>query len=167
MNDLRAFVETRFAEDEWWARNSGGCFGNTPPETGEHWHWVESRGDTPITPDPTIGEHLDDAGTGEWRRLALRSIEEYPLSGGGTLPSFIVSTAEEVNTVAGGHIVRHDPARVLRDIAAKRQMFEECVRAVDGGPDGSAAAGLAVTVMKGLAAPYSTHPDYDRKWATS
>lgn len=32
--------------------------------------------------------------------------------------------AEEVDSSAGGHIVRHDPARVLRDVAKDRAILE-------------------------------------------
>lgn len=184
--DIREFLEARLAEDAWWARNAGGRFGNTPPETGEHWHWVESRGDTPVTPDPTVGEHLDEAGTGEWRALALRSVEHYPIENAAyELPSFIISTAEEVNTVAAGHITRHDPARVLRDVEAKRRLLHVHARehaclnltgrgdtsTVDSRPwelweewDTREMDGVCL-VLRLLALPYSDHPDYDPSWS--
>lgn len=174
--DIREFLTARLAEDEWWARNAGGCFGNVPPETGEHWHWVESRGDTPITPDPTVGELLDDGGADEWRSLALRSVEQYPMDRGGTLPSFIISTAEEVNTVGGGHIVRHDPARVLRDVEAKRRLLRDMLPEVEqmaglieheyGAAPDRVGTGVANMVLRLVALSWSDHPDFDPTWST-
>jgi hypothetical protein len=161
MVDICEFLETMFAEDEWWARNAGGYFNNTPPATGEHWQWVESENDTVIVPDPVAGEQLDEQGPGDWCRLSLRSVDKYPVDGASyTLPSFIIGTAEEVNTVGAGHIVRHNPARVLRDVEAKRRLLKECAWTADCGKPDSAVVGLAEIVMKELAAPYSGHPAY-------
>ena len=68
----------------------------------------------------------------------------------------------------GGHIARHDPARVLREVAAKRAILREYTDAVDlweresEAPD-SVAALEAVT--RHMAAAHSDHPDYDPAWA--
>lgn len=78
----------------------------------------------------------------------------------------------------GHHIVRHDPARVLADVAAKRQIIEL------HSPDGdflpacktcSCAGALACMdchetvewpcpTAKMLALPYADHPDYRQEW---
>ncbi len=47
------------------------------------------------------------------------------------------------------HIARHDPARVLADVAAKRRIVESM------GDD---------WVVRTLATAYSSHPDYDKAW---
>lgn len=84
--------------------------------------------------------------------------------------------AEDVAVVAGGrwggeasvfestadalHIARHDPARVLAEVDAKRQLLAWVLRwpmrphppsSVDG-------------VLELLALPYADHPDYDEAW---
>jgi hypothetical protein len=62
------------------------------------------------------------------------------------------------------HIARHDPARVLRDVAAKRRLLKECAWTANCGKPDSAVVGLAVIVMRQLAAPYSGHPRYREEW---
>ena len=49
------------------------------------------------------------------------------------------------------HIARHDPARVLAECEAKRQLIERV-----GNPDW---AGFRI-----LATPYTDHPDYRQEW---
>ncbi len=70
------------------------------------------------------------------------------------------------------HIARHDPARVLRDVASKRRILTEVVAQIDGmdqqiisewgssqdEPDESH------LLLKLLAAPYDSHPGYDEAW---
>jgi hypothetical protein len=58
------------------------------------------------------------------------------------------------------HIARHDPARVLREIEAKRRIiadFED-----ESTPLGET-RGLSGAIMH-LTAVYDTHPDYQGKW---
>ncbi|MFJ9558257.1 DUF6221 family protein [Nocardiopsis sp. NPDC101807] len=52
------------------------------------------------------------------------------------------------------HMVHHEPRKVLREIAAKREVVEASWAA-----DGERAAGL-VQAIRLLAAAYDTHPDY-------
>lgn len=54
------------------------------------------------------------------------------------------------------HIVRHDPARVLREVAAKRMLVERL------GRGRSAASRESVRL---LALPYAQHPDYQPEWS--
>lgn len=61
------------------------------------------------------------------------------------------------------HIARHDPARVLREVAAKRAMVAECVRTCEYEDYGHALAGAVIKVM---AAAWSDHPDYRQEWAS-
>ena len=89
-------------------------------------------------------------------------------------------------TAEAEHIARHDPARVLREVEAKRRILAMHGPTVD--PDGElsypAAAKLCRTCGPGdtweaerepfghlpcdhqrlLALPYSDHPDYDEAW---
>ncbi|MFD3741603.1 DUF6221 family protein [Streptomyces sp. NPDC058629] len=71
------------------------------------------------------------------------------------------------------HIARHDPARVLRDVEAQRQIMQvhnardnwgTCV----GCPrdaEGSMNVGIdECPILRALALPYADHPDYQDAW---
>lgn len=71
-------------------------------------------------------------------------------------------------------ITLHDPARVLREVAAKRAILGEhrqngpdsiwCWRCDPGADMGDGAMFPCVT-LRAVAAVYSAHPDYDPAWA--
>jgi hypothetical protein len=71
------------------------------------------------------------------------------------------------------HIARHDPARVLREVVAKRSLVEDhtgqccvndtCCGEIAGYFDSE--AGDPCPVLRHLAAIYSDHPDYRQEWA--
>lgn len=77
------------------------------------------------------------------------------------------------------HIARHDPARVLREVAAKRAILAENAPKVTtwvGEPD-TLSCGRCGTwneypvsypcrTLRTLAAIYSDHPDYNHEWST-
>jgi hypothetical protein len=54
------------------------------------------------------------------------------------------------------HIARHDPARVLREVAAKRQLMEEI--------SSRSSQDVAEIYLAALAAIYSDHPDCRPEW---
>lgn len=63
------------------------------------------------------------------------------------------------------HIARHDPARVLKEIEAKREVVRLYERAYDYAPtftSGFAAAMEDALLMFALA--YADHPDYREEW---
>jgi hypothetical protein len=60
------------------------------------------------------------------------------------------------------HIARHDPARVLAEVAAKRAIVKEFEVAQSEYP--SAYAGGLETAVRFLATVYADHPDYDPAW---
>jgi Family of unknown function (DUF6221) len=66
------------------------------------------------------------------------------------------------------HIVRHDPARALREVEAGRRILARHRRCGDGygfcddGGHGGGAAGCAE--MKDLLYRWADHPDYDQEW---
>lgn len=68
------------------------------------------------------------------------------------------------------HIARHDPARVLREVAAKRAILDEHDAAFERRQhhrDDLASAGALLTmvrVVKTLAAPYSDREGYREEW---
>jgi hypothetical protein len=67
------------------------------------------------------------------------------------------------------HIARHDPARVLRDVAAKRRLFAKHAPVING-TQGSwtwfeGSESESEKVMQLLSLPYADHPEYDPAWA--
>ncbi|SDY89990.1 hypothetical protein SAMN05444365_10460 [Micromonospora pattaloongensis] len=56
------------------------------------------------------------------------------------------------------HVARHDPARVLRDVRAKRALLE----LIEATP-----SPYAEPIMRQLALPYADHPDFRREWQGS
>ena len=92
--------------------------------------------------------------------------------GGGSL----VCSADDRDAA---HIVRHDPARVLREVEAKREILTRygfAVRQADvnqangNGAEAEAwekIAGALELDTRSLAAIWSDHPDYDAAWALS
>jgi hypothetical protein len=68
------------------------------------------------------------------------------------------------------HIARHDPARVLAEVDAKRRIVADYERGLGRrrdhpGDAASAGALLALhAVARLLALPYTDHPDYDEAW---
>ena len=68
----------------------------------------------------------------------------------------------------GAHIVRNDPARVLAEVKAKRELLREIeaitVYRVDGEPDPDFLKRPAGRMLCAMAAPYGQHPDYDPAW---
>ncbi|MGW4484316.1 DUF6221 family protein [Amycolatopsis sp. NPDC004368] len=68
------------------------------------------------------------------------------------------------------HIARHDPARVLAEVAAKRQIIDAAVRADEAGDAALQTAGeyaraqALSDVLDWLALPFADHPDYREEW---
>jgi hypothetical protein len=115
---LRAAID----EDEKWAvAASTGWHGVTA--TGEHWQWACGECDTPVPVEPLYGS-LRCPACGN-SRADLRSKEQYATDSVGDLPHMPMGGGEEVEPTVAGHIVRHDPARVLAMVAAHREVLEQ------------------------------------------
>jgi hypothetical protein len=96
--------------------------------------------------------------SGHWR---LETTGEIVASDG----TYAEVCAEAHWTGVGHHIARHDPARVLREVEAKRKILAArgaAIGAYDAGYD--AALQFA---MGALAVIWDDHPDYDPAWAPS
>lgn len=68
------------------------------------------------------------------------------------------------------HIARHDPARVLREAEAKRQLIERYEENIKVRPNDEHHVGIAVGLLFALylaAQAYADHPDYDPAWRPS
>lgn len=67
------------------------------------------------------------------------------------------------------HIARHDPARVLAEVQAKRRIIERCEQyarwaANDDAPGFQALKAAGEHMLRLLALPYSTAPGYRAEW---
>lgn len=64
------------------------------------------------------------------------------------------------------HVARHDPARVLRGVEAKRRIVAECEYNINYHlAVGARAVLLATVTLKLLASEWSDHADYQQEWA--
>jgi hypothetical protein len=62
------------------------------------------------------------------------------------------------------HIARHDPARVLREVEAKRRTVTDLAATVAGDYIDDGEPVLAEHVLRLLALPFADHPDYREDW---
>jgi hypothetical protein len=111
---------------------------------GKSWEWEQHYGD--MCNDPTC----------EYGNLAtddtiLMSVHAYDI---------------KVPWQGAEHIARHDPARVLAEVEAKRRLLKQfrlrgdSVRAVVQPSTG----GVWDDMLRLLALPYADHPDYREEW---
>lgn len=170
---LRAFIEARLAEDELWAKaaSSDRDASATVPG-GIHWTWATGDDWDPVEADPL--EPYMGGYDGQWSQpVVLRSVEEFETNSVGPLP-VKVAESDELRTADGAHIARHDPARVLREVVAKRALLRRHEIAVDAAEvaAGTVLAGAArlrragfEDVLEHLASVWSDHPDYRTEWS--
>jgi hypothetical protein len=145
MDELVQFVRDRLDEDEVLA------LATTPvPVTGR---WRASR-DKHADRDAslTIIQGADDVDPGS---------QEYSSD----VP--VIAYAAEWHDEAEAnlrHIARHDPARVLTGIEAKRRLVDDMAKIVGGDYIDDGEPVLAEWVLLLLALPYAAHPDYREEW---
>ena len=71
-----------------------------------------------------------------------------------------------LDTVVADHIARHDPARVLREVAAGRALLADYLQAIDDYAEFDVIRiNHLKRAVKWRAAVYSDHPDYRQEWA--
>lgn len=182
--DIRDFIEQRLAEDEAWARAASQPYqyasdGALPPEGGVHWTWATGEHWTPTTVDPALDEFVggpDHYGC----NVQLRTVEEWP-AGQHTMPATAATDIVEFRSTWAGHIVRHDPARVLRDVSAARIILDEhaphgAAFDAEAGEEcacqgcGRVGDGWAVPdvdqcrILRALASVHAGHPDWRTEW---
>lgn len=180
--ELREFIEQRISEDEQWARAASAPYeyatGATAPEGGVHWTWALGENWEPTTVDPALDEWVGgEANYG--CDVQLVTVEQWQMPNRST-PQYAANTIVEFRATWAGHIVRHDPARVLRDVAAKRRILEmwedpaDVAHLPDGVVDGRdpderdeqiATASVIDVIVRDLAAVYAEHPDYRQEWS--
>lgn len=159
LGKMISFVEACIAEDEWWAVEASRADERGYTPTGEHWIWETSENDIAVVPDPAVDEFLGDSirdcGVG------LRSVEEYPTElTYSPLLRHVMFSAEEVPSAVGGHIIRHDPARAMREVKAKRAIL----RVVTAALADDSADQEARYLLSTLAMVYREHPQYSATW---
>jgi hypothetical protein len=176
--ELREFIEQRTAEDEAWARAASAPYryaepGAVAPEGGAHWTWAVGEDWTPVTVDPDADEFV--GGDGHLGcSVTLRTVEEWRCNERWSLPVAAANTIVEFRSTWAGHIVRHDPARVLQDIEAVRRvlrLYDNAVAAVAAGSlsarnrvQDETAVEMLGEVLRALAAAHAEHPDYREDW---
>jgi hypothetical protein len=160
MTDIVEFIRARLDEDEQVAREASLA---NPGSAARHWAAVEV--------DEQSGQ------TGLWGKVW------------GVIPERVrgVVLARTIDVVpkVSTHIARHDPARVLRDVEAKRALLAEhsprMVLVMNGDGSGGHAPHCGrcspsdpnhrqrhpCTSLRLLALPYSDHPDYRQEWGSS
>lgn len=62
------------------------------------------------------------------------------------------------------HIARHDPARVLRDVEAKRRIWLKAAGYTSSAIADTDFKAAWETVLEELASIWSDHPDYEKDW---
>jgi len=144
MSELTDFLEARLAEDEVAARAAS--------PGGWHYGDVES----------VAGGMLYD----ESRTIAHLVYEQRD-DHDGSIVRHMLSAEADAN---GHHIARHDPARVLADVAAKRRMLElrySWNLHAERAPDLdllTVQVATADAIIRGFAAAYAEHPDFREEW---
>lgn len=122
--------------------------------------------------DERIARAATDGPWTPWRGQALHGLGDliHPVLMPGQKPGSkaVIVTASWLDAE---HIAEWDPARVLREIDAKRRIIERYERAMDNKrahPDDLASAGALLALhgaVKLLALPYSDRPGYQEGWA--
>ena len=145
-DDLMQFLRDRLDEDESAARAAA--------------LQIAERAVAPAY----AAEHIDRAG--QW-------LVRPWLYSGRVEPCMDMTTLErvEIATVANEHIARHDPARALREVEAKRELLDWYERraSIDSrgeDPDDyeNVTGSTLETVIQTLTTVYADHPDYRQEW---
>lgn len=141
--DIREFLEARLAEDEATARSA--------LQPAPWW-----PGDERTVPT--------EEWTFDWHEVRQRKLDRSryrnEFTKGDGSPYFVVAECHPGSAQVSRHMARHDPARVLRDVEAKRRILEMSRLA-----DYRSSAMDDVLLL--LAAPYAEHPDYAPHWRPS
>lgn len=147
----------------WWRRD-----GSRPRQAGDILKFLAAR----LDDDEQAARAVIDAGCrGTWDAVPVLEEEGRPALVEGSYAFAVMDPVPEA-WPAATHAARHDPARVLAEIEAKRRVVEDYERKLDSRrahPDDLASAGALLALhgtVKLLATVYSDHPDYDPEgWA--
>jgi hypothetical protein len=178
------WLRQQLDEDGAWARAASRAYpyadeGSAPPPDGAHWRWGAGENWEPVTIDPAASEFVAEPGYS----CSLVTVEEWPTTmrlDDGTsvhtrmMPLSYAENIVEMDAAAGGHIVRHDPARVLREVEAKWriiELYEYAVAAweldrmkLDPPTVHLGEKTMALAAILALALPYADRPGYREEW---
>lgn len=168
---VAAFIVARLAEDEMWARGASRPYeyaepGSTAPAGGVSWRWVTGGDLDTIDIDPVGREFVAPAG-GDCN---LATVEEWPTVGSypRMMPRTCAYSIVEMDSAAAGHILRHDPRKVLRRVESARRTVARCTAILAVSSHHTTVescdeldAILAQDVLEDLAACWDWHPDYE------
>ncbi len=133
MTNIMEFLLARLDDDEAIARNA------LHSDATEPGVWMSEHHDSEFNLEPNHCHIAEDRAGHYW------------------------TVASEVFIPIAEHMARHDPARVLRDVAAKRAVIAALMEIPEVGKDaGFRAISKSIPAM---AAVYSDHPDYQKEWA--
>ncbi|MEU8346203.1 DUF6221 family protein [Spirillospora sp. NPDC048832] len=99
--------------------------------------------------------------------VGIDTDEPAPTAESATKAEFV---AKAENDAYAEHIARHDPARTLAEVAARRRIvddYEKNTWILGQGhrtPELEAAQAVRESVLRLLALPYATHPAYQEEW---
>ncbi len=146
MPDLIGFINARLADDERAAQAA----------PGTRWHAFRQE-------DIAGAAVYDD----QWLLLTPAHYDhDKPMSAapGATGPAYIEHHRDEL----AAHIARHDPARVLREVEAKRKIVARYQASLgyDNAED-EARCWLLGEIVEALASAWSDHPDYNPDWTVA
>jgi hypothetical protein len=183
-DDLITWLRAQLDEDERWAMAASQTYryadeGSVAPAGGVHWRWVAGENWDTVRPDPAVMEFVEGQ-DGSWV-ANLATVEEWPStmridaenSRTRMMPRVYANGIVEMDASAAGHIIRHDPARVLAEVDAKRRILarhEQCGTGHgycdDGGhgwrlDDGTPVCGDKLDLTR----PYADRPGYRSEWA--
>jgi hypothetical protein len=151
--DLIGFVTARLDEDETSARAAA---------AGGRWRYED--GDA-IGAWALYDEHWNIASLKTYRHETYDYAERMPTARN---PEYVDANAN------GRHIARHDPARVLREVKAKRRLLkwaQDRLHDFEDFPADEAYHLDAIEVLRIhlplLAAPYADHPSFRPEWSPS
>jgi hypothetical protein len=159
MDDLVTWLRAQLDDDERWAVAANQPYPYSPdataPPTGVHWQWVAGHDWEPALPDPVVDEFVAEPGYS----CNLATVETWP-SGttGSAMPRTYANEIVEMDASAAGHIARWDPARVLAEVDAKRQILDLATDVTEMSHD------TADTMIRLLALPYADRPGYREEW---
>lgn len=156
---LLEFIEARLTEDERDARAAH----EGPWRVAD----VTDYGSASVNGPDAMQDGGYDPATGH-RRQVIRPIVVIPPD---------VDYGPSVDLPDAAHIVRHDPARVLREVEAKRRTLArhhrdprgDCVGCGWSGDldEGRTEADEECPELLDMASVWSDHPDYDHSWSPS